>query len=399
MLGQEEDPKECITETFESIATRVFEQERRLQNLSLQNSVLIPNKIKKTPCSLPIHKEALKFFKKERNNLSLTFEKYVMERRENQTSTDATLQQCSQFISYLEMNLQNMNLSVPELLSSAVQHHSLLFHQHFQFLRDNGLKYSTILLRLNAIFHLIQWMRMTRNENFQEFSQVLDRLMIDRCRYNALAAQMQRKKTVENLIQMREWVDGGILALQEIMLDSWPYYDALVSLSKYQILTSRQYSWCLGFTLASLWIYGVNARPKCIELMKMKDFHEMENNQFHLSSNFKTSSTFGYQIVSAPDLLKIYVKYIRVQVIQKDIDSNDAVLFPTFSKTPLAKGEASKKINLIFRKYGYDLTVTKLRDMMSSHIETLHTTGKISTAGQSGDHFFFLTLFQIIINL
>lgn len=51
-----------FSDTFELVATRVYEEERRLQNLYLQNSVLIPKKSKKTPCSLPIHKEAMNFF-------------------------------------------------------------------------------------------------------------------------------------------------------------------------------------------------------------------------------------------------------------------------------------------------------------------------------------------------
>lgn len=381
-LQEEESPIHSLSDTFELVATRVYEEERRLQNLYLQNSILIPKKSKKTPCSLPIHKEAMKFFKKEKNDLSLTFEKYIRERRENQTSTEATLQQCAQFISYLEMTLQNKDLSVPQLLNTVVLHHSLLFHQHFQFLRDHGLKCSTILLRLNAIYHLIQWLRMTRSEHFHEYSQILDRLIIDRSRYNAITSNLQKKKTIENLIEMREWVEGGITSLQDIMFNSWPYFDALVSYSKYQTLTSRQYSWILGYTLASLWVFGVNARAKCIESMRLKDFKDIEQNTFHLSNNFKTSSTFGYQIVSATDVLKIYVKHIRKQVIEEDIDSDDATLFPTYKKTPLARGEASKKINSIFKKYGYDLTVTKLRDMISTHVEMLYSTGKISITGE-----------------
>lgn len=369
-------------ETYDIIATKVYEEERRLHNLYQRNLQLIPNRKKKTPCSLPINNSAMKYFTKNSNEILLSFQNYINERRDNQSSTLATLHQCSQFISYLEMTLQKKDLSTLDLLFDVVVNHSLLFHHYFQFLRDNGLKCSTILIRLNSIYHLIQWLRMTNSQHFTELSNVLDRLIIDRNRYNSITTIEQKKKTIDHFIGTRQWVEGGISSLQTMMLDSWPYFDALISLSKYQHLKSHQYSWALGFTLSTLWIYGINARAKSIESMTLKDFKEMEENGFCLSTNFKTVSTYGYQIVSPTDVLRIYVKYLRNQIIPEEIDSDQATLFPTFAKTPLAKGEVSKKINSIFKRYGYDLNVTKLRDMLSCHIEDLHTEGKISNIGE-----------------
>jgi hypothetical protein len=128
-------------------------------------------------------------------------------------------------------------------------------------------------------------------------------------------------------------------------------------------------------------VYGINARAKCIEAMTKKDLKDIEENQFYLSSNFKTSNTYGYQIVSVTDILQIYVKFIRKQRIPDEIDSDEATLFPTYKGTPLTKGEASKKINLVFVKYGYDLSVTKLRDILSTYIEELHSSGKMTQKG------------------
>ena len=371
-----------MNEAYDTIATKVFEEERRLNILYQRNIHLIPETKKKTPCSIPINKSAMKYFEKISNGITLTFAKYINDRRDNQSSTLATLQQCSQFVSYLEMTIENKELSTLELLFHAVVHDSLLFHRYFQFLRDSGLKCSTILIRLNSVYHLIQWMRMTQTQHYMELSNITDRLNIERNRYNSIDAIEQKKKTVDYYIETRQWVEGGITSLQNMMLELWPYFDGLVSLTKYQNLSSHQYSWALGFTFSTLWIYGVNARAQSIESMTVKDFKEMEQNGFYLSTNFKTASTYGFQIVSPTDILTIYVKYIRKQVIPQEIDSDEATLFPTFKGTPLAKGEVSRKINSIFKTYGYDLNVTKLRDMLSCHIEDLKVDGKVSTTGE-----------------
>lgn len=385
-------------DSYDSISTKVFEEERRLRNLLLQNAQLIPTYPKKTPCSLPIDKASMKYFESN-NGLLISFKTYITERRENETGTISLLQQCCQFVAYLKITLKIGNtIEIPDLLVDVVVNHSLLFHQYFQYLRDHGLQTSTILIRLNAIYHLMHWMRMTRTQHFIEFSHIIDRLSIDRNRYNAITSKIQRSKTLESLIEKRQWVEGGLPAIQALMVDSWNYFDALVSLTKYQQLTSHQYSWALGFTLATFWVYSVNARAKSIELMTKKHFNEIQNNQFHLSSNFKTASTYGYQIVSASDILNIYVRYIRSQRIPGDIDSDDATLFPTYKGTPLVKGEVNRKVNSIFATYGYDICVTKLRDMLSTHVEELYTSAQISETGNYS-HLICLHVHQTIANL
>lgn len=386
-------------ESYDSISTRVFEEERRLNILLLQNDQLIPKNPKKIPCSLPIDNAAMKYFESSSNGLKISFHTYIVERRDSKISTLALLQQCTQFVSYLKITLKVGNtIQIPDLLVDVVVNHFLLFHQFFQYLRDHGLQTSTILIRLNAIYHLMHWMRLTSTQHFVEFSHIIERLSIDRNRYNAITSRNQKSKTLESLIEKRQWVEGGLPALQALMVDSWNYFDALVSLTKYQQLTSHQYSWALGYTLATFWVYAVNARAKSIELMTKKHFDEIQQNQFHLSSKFKTSSTYGYQIVSAPDILKIYVNHIRKQRIPEDVDSDDATLFPTYNGTPLSKGEVNKKVNSVFKKYGYDICITKLRDMMSTHIEDLHQSGQISETGNYS-HLIYLHVHQIITNL
>jgi hypothetical protein len=69
------------------------------------------------------------------------------------------------------------------------------------------------------------------------------------------------------------------------------------------------------------------------------------------------------------DIVGIFIKYIRKHIIPEDIDSEDAVVFPSFKGSPLCQGEASKKVSNIFKRYGYHLSVTRLRAMISTHVE------------------------------
>lgn len=196
-----------------------------------------------------------------------------------------------------------------------------------------------------------------------------ERLKIDRKAYQFMDKRYSKQQTLDVLIERREWVPGGMQELMNMMLDSFSYFDALVAFACYQPLTCHQYSWSLGYALASLWVMAYNARVGAIEIMTMKDYRAIENEQFHLASRFKTSTTYSYQIVNTTDVVNLYVKYIRPHVIPPDIDSDEAALFPSWKGTPLAQGEASRKVSNIFKRYGFILSTTRLRDIISTHVE------------------------------
>lgn len=196
-----------------------------------------------------------------------------------------------------------------------------------------------------------------------------ERLRLERKRFHLLERRQTKSITLDSMIQQKEWVEDGMEGLMRMMKDSWTYFDALVCLSCYQPLSCHQYSWALGYSLASLWVMSVNARIGCIERMVMKDYHSIQHNQFYLASDFKTSDTYNYQIVMTTDIIGIFIKYIRKHIIPEDVDSDEAVVFPSFKGSPLCQGEASKKVSNIFKRYGYHLSVTKLRAMISTHVE------------------------------
>jgi len=67
--------------------------------------------------------------------------------------------------------------------------------------------------------------------------------------------------------------------------------------------------------------------------------------------------------------VKIYVKYLRKQVILEEYDSEEAKVFLNWHGNPLGEGELNKKVKKFFLRYGYDMSVTRLRDIVATHIE------------------------------
>ena len=92
-------------DSYDIISIKVFEEERRLKNLLIQNAQLIPTTPKKTQCSLEIDTAARKYFESKTNPLLLSFRDYISERRESSSSTTSVVQQCCQFVSYLKITL------------------------------------------------------------------------------------------------------------------------------------------------------------------------------------------------------------------------------------------------------------------------------------------------------
>ena len=369
-------------QSYNEILTRIVEEERRLIDEKWKNDPLIPQVVQKTACKIPINKPALQYF----NNPTMTtnFSRYVKEKRVEQ-SAQAILNQCSQFVSYVKCNLKELMLNKPtqELLTITIQNHRILFHEYLETLNQSGLKAPSMLTRISSLVHLVNWMMMTNNDvDFQLLIEVNKRLEIARARYQHLQRREHENRSLDKLIKARKWVESGIPGLQDMMSDSWLYFDALICLSRHHALTCHQYSWAVGYTLASLWVYAINSRSQSIEKMTMKAMKEIQSSGFHLSNEFKTSSCYQFQIVSPTNILELYIKYIRPHVIGPDIDSDDAVVFPSFRGTPLSSGEATKKINNVFATYGYDISITTLRDMLSTYVETLYQDGKLTEEGK-----------------
>jgi site-specific recombinase XerC len=65
----------------------------------------------------------------------------------------------------------------------------------------------------------------------------------------------------------------------------------------------------------------------------------------------------------------MYVKFIRPQILPLEYDSPEAKVFLNWCGKPLPQGDLNKKVKNFFRRYGYDLSITRLREIIATHVE------------------------------
>lgn len=63
------------------------------------------------------------------------------------------------------------------------------------------------------------------------------------------------------------------------------------------------------------------------------------------------------------------MKYLRPQILPEEYDSPEAKVFLNWNGKPLGAGDLNKKVNKFFKRYGYDLTITRLREIIATHVE------------------------------
>lgn len=149
-------------------------------------------------------------------------------------------------------------------------------------------------------------------------------------------AQQFDDKQLSKAIIAREWCD--LEDLVAMLVSDWRYFNLLVILSLHTKLTVSQYTWATSFALASMWVFEANARAQSIETLTMASVNGRTGSIFDLSSKFKTSKYYDFQIVHGSDIVAIFVKFIRVQVIPEHLDSPLSALFVTHAGTPFSQG-------------------------------------------------------------
>lgn len=380
---ESEISKDPTIDSYQMILKEVITQEKRLQNTTQRNSILIPTVVRKTPCLFSTDNKAMNFFCNGCNSISITFKTYLSEKRVSK-GVEAILQQCCQFFSFVKKNefIDNANQIEPyDLLLLLCEKNPTVFNNFLIMLKSHGFQSSTLLIRINALLNLIDWFRMISNTHFANLTEVRQRLELERSYFTTITSRANQQKTKENFLKTREWIEDGILGARRLMEDCRPYFNSLVRLSEHQRISSHQYSWCLSYALASLWVFAFNARSQSIERMTLRSWEEIKTHSFSLSTEFKTSTTYQYQVIAPTEILHLYVNHIRKSAISPENDSEDSVLFPTYNGTPLSSGEVSKKVEKIFKIYGYHITITKLRAMISTYIEDMYRLGKLNEQG------------------
>jgi len=378
--------------TMQEIMNIIEEEESRLHQDICLNESDVP-KEKRGVSSLAEDKEFMKFLKTYRNSSDGgTFLAYIQERR-HKTCWDSILNHCCQFVTYAKMKGTHANefqqIRSASLIESIIIQQPVLFHDFLNhLLRSGTLKPGTIQNRIDSLQYLIEWFRCnSSNDIYYKYSNIIERLKEERNRFQSINRKKNRENSIDALIKKRQWVEEGVEGLQNMMLDSWPYFDALVAFSCTMPLNRQRYSWILCYSLASMWCLAVNARVKSIEKLTMKGFKELQKKKFTLSTSFKTCHTYHYQVVYTTDIVNLYVKYVRRQILPEELDSDEAKVFLTYQGNALAQGDVNKKVKKFFERYGYDLTVTKLREIMMTHVE--ESSGELTNEGSTHYLMFF----------
>lgn len=185
------------------------------------------------------------------------------------------------------------------LIETVISETPVLFHEHLNsLLRGGSLKPGTIQNRIDSMQLMIDWFRANCQTNlYHLYSQTIDRLKDLRNHFSRINKKRSFDNTIEALVKKRQWVEDGVPGLHRMMTDSWTYFDAIVSLACVQKeITRARYSWALSYVLASLWCLTINSRTKSIEGLTMKGLQNIRKEKFHLSTSFKTSQTYHYQV-------------------------------------------------------------------------------------------------------
>jgi len=282
--------------TLQDILQIVEEEETRLaQDISV-NEDLLPKEKKRGVCSLVEDKEFSKFLLQTKEDGS--FEQFIKERR-TERSCHSMINHCSQFVTFVKFkNPLYQQLNEFALIEMIVLQQPGLFHEFLNhLLRSGGLQPGTIQNRIDSLQYLIEYCRCKcENHIYYNYSHIIERLKEERGRFQKITKKRNREKSLDYYIKSRQWISSGVEGLREIMIDSWRLFDSLVSLSCFTPLTRVRYSWALSYVLSSLWCLNMNARVKSIENLTMKELDNIAKCNFHLSTNFKTSNIYHYQV-------------------------------------------------------------------------------------------------------
>lgn len=301
-LGTLESQAAPALPTFEEIMEILDEEEKRMELELVLNEDLIPTEKKRGVCPIGEDKQFSKFLRTSKQSADGgTFIDFIRERR-NEKCLDSIIGHCSQFVSYVKSKSSLYHdLNGIKIIEAVCSNQPVLFHDHWNcLLRGGALQPGTIQNRIDSLQYMIEWFRSNcNNDLYYKYNQIIERLKEERNRFNSINRKKAWGNTIDKLIIKRQWIEEGVPGLQQLMVDSWRHFDALVSLSCFLPLSRVRYSWALSYSLASLWCLSVNSRTKSIESLTMGGLENIKQQNFHLSTSFKTSSVYHYQVISS----------------------------------------------------------------------------------------------------
>ena len=257
----------------------------------------------------------------------------------------------SRFLNYTYHSIHNSaleNNKVGEWIKSIITtHHKEIFPKYITHLRETlELSPSTILVELYDIKKFMDWFVYIRapsnsedNNNsanmecLRPFEYVLSNIC--KSERKRLKRQQSDNQSLETLVENRQLPMGGLHELQEclhedlIWVKSWA--SNLISNSNTNYIGQQEYNKFMQILYATLYIHSPQGRISGIESIKCKQIQELLEGGVTFSTNFKTSSTYGYQPVTTSKLsrklLHIYVTYVRPTVNRYESENDNTTIY------------------------------------------------------------------------
>lgn len=259
------------------------------------------------------------------------------------------------------------------------------------------LKGSTIKNHLGDLSSAFKWLVFHLSDH--NYNEVADRISnedligmenvikhLRRCYHKKMIKEKSTLSAYETKVS-EGYIPSGDKPLQEIQAAVSKEFDWVNQIRRrvlqenYQ-LDCQEYNLFVGLVVTSFYVFSVQGRIGAFSSLKLHQVQDFRSNGFATSTNFKNSSTWGFQPIIVNDdtlkLVDVYVNEIRKQVVTRTAhDNTESCLFIKYDGFPFTS--LSKLVTHFFRtKLRLNTNSTILRSLMETEASRLHDQGKIS---------------------
>jgi chemotaxis protein histidine kinase CheA len=245
---------------------------------------------------------------------------------------------------------------------------------------------TTILNWLNDLTYFFKWYSYfsdfgrEQTVNPSQLQPVLQTIAALRKSLSKSIKKMKSKRTLQTAIELRRIPEQGIKVLQDIVEGKMNWVRSLV-IETFVNAPSLFLSF-MRLMYAAIYTSMGQGRVSGVQDMKYGQRVFLSSAGYAASNQFKTYSSFGYQIVSlAGNSLEIFEKYIKVArpFIEMKLNISPKDNDPLFIN---ANGEAeqnvSRQVTAFFKEYNYHISTTALRSMVEMQTNDLYHNGLIT---------------------
>jgi hypothetical protein len=244
-------------------------------------------------------------------------------------------------------------------------------------------KASTIQAYLNDILHFSNWFVFHSNVakaypisavDMTAFKDVVSKM---RTSANKAKKQQNSEKTIENAVFEGKLPSGGLQELQEIVNSEIPWARQMVL----NYVDKEAYTKFMELFFSALYVFSIQGRLSGIADVKYGQRTLLLDNKYVMSTNFKTSSTYGYQAITISDeskeLLLLYLCHLRIKIVKTSED--DDSLWLRWNGTPFTEKTIGMCVQSFFhRKANLNCGTTMIRSLVETEFESMYNKNVIS---------------------